>query len=230
MLVPVSSVPPGATISIDGKESGQTPAKLPLEPGKEVTVALKLKGFREWKWISKPKEGEALEAKLVPAEKLVEVTTTPPNAQLTVDGKVVGRTPFTVKQLDLARPHTLTLRLLGYAPISRQVTATDNFEAKGDAEVLALAVTMEKDLPPRTLPAPPPVKPALPAPPPVAVKKPDGPKPVGDKPALEKPAAEKTTEKPAAEKPAAEKPAAEKPIEKAPEKKKPAEDDDKPTL
>src|SRR5690349_24557628 len=118
-----------------------------------------------------------------------------------LDGKRVGKTPFTVHKLDRTRSHALEVKRAGFVTQSRSISATDSFESKGDKDVLALAMTLEAE-----------PKPAAPEKPAVAAAKPAA-KPAVRKPAVKKPAepAEASSEKPATEKPAvAEKPAAEK--------------------
>ena len=219
--VAIASDPAGANVTLDGKPvEGVTPTKLSgLDAKKVYDVKLSMKGFHDWKVKLKPKAGDKIDAALVPNEKIVQVATTPPGADVMLDGKRVGKTPFTIHKLDLTKAHALEVKRAGFVPQTRSISATDTFESKGDKDVLAVAMTLEA--------APKPVvaekSPATPA----AAK----PKPVVHKqPAVKKPAEEKPAEA-ATEKPAAEKPAAtEKPAEAAAEKpaaasEKPAAED-----
>jgi uncharacterized protein (TIGR02266 family) len=219
--VAIASDPAGANVMLDGKAvDGVTPTRLSgLDAKKVYDVKLSMKGFHDWKVKLKPKAGDKIDAALVPNEKIVQVATTPPGADVMLDGKRVGKTPFTIHKLDLTKAHALEVKRAGFVSQTRSISATDTFESKGDKDVLAVAMTLEA--------APKPVvaekSPATPA----AAK----PKPVVHKqPAVKKPAEEKPAEA-ATEKPAAEKPAAtEKPAEAAAEKpaaasEKPAAED-----
>jgi hypothetical protein len=220
----VTSAPAGATVFVDGKERGPTPATLSdLEAKKSYEVRISQKGFHDFKTTLVAKAGAKVQAKLVANEKVVEVSSTPAGADLFLDGKKVGKTPFTIHKLDVAKDHQLELRRGGFVSQSRKVGAGDAWDSQEGRDVLAVALTLEAEPP----------KAAKPAAKRVPGKKPEGESgekpaatPAGEKPAEtgEKPA--ETGEKPAAEKPAAEKPAAEKPAEKPVEK--PAEKKEKP--
>ena len=210
LSVALASDPAGASVTVDGKPvEGVTPTTLTgLDAKKVYDVKVSLKGFHDWKVKLKPKAGDKIDAALVPNEKIVQVASTPPGADVMLDGKRVGKTPFTIHKLDLTKSHALEIKRAGFVTQSRSISATDSFESKGDKDVLAVAMTLEAQ-----------PKAAVAATPAVARPRPVARKPAVKKPAEEKPA-EAATEKPAVEKPAAaEKPAAtEKPAEAAAEK------------
>jgi hypothetical protein len=255
LAVTIGSDPAGAMVTVDGKPLPEpTPTTLSgLDAKKTYDVRLALKGFHEWKVKLKPKAGEKVDAALVPNEKVVEVATTPSGADVVLDGKRVGRTPYTIHKLDLSKSHALEIKRSGFVSQTRSISSSDAFEPKGDKDVLAVAMTLEAE--PKTSAPLASDKPAekksssrstvakKPA-----VKKPaageaatatDKPaeaaatdKPVeaaapADKPATaDKPAA---TEKPAADKPTAtEKPVADKPASSEKASKVPASTKDKP--
>ncbi|MEO6950694.1 MAG: TIGR02266 family protein [Polyangia bacterium] len=217
--VEVTSEPAGATILLDGTaQPGVTPTKLTgLDDKKTYDVTLSLKGYRDWKGKLSPEKDVKLETTLTANEKVVEVTSTPSGADVMLDGKKVGRTPFTIHKLDVAAPHKLALHHAGFAPAEVTVAATDAWEQKGDGrDVLAVTVPLTAEAAkPRTSSAPkhaPVAKPAaavpalkLPEPPPTDTTAPVE-KPVPEKPVVEKPAVEKPVEKPAPEKPVEKKP------------------------
>jgi uncharacterized protein (TIGR02266 family) len=221
IAVAIASEPAGATVTVDGKPAAApTPTNLEgLDAAKVYEVVVSMKGFKDWKVKLKPKAGEKLQAALVPVERWVEISSTPVGADVLLDGKMLGKTPYTIRKFDASKPHEVAVKRVGFVAQTRSISAGDAFEAKGDKEVLALALTLEAV-----------AKPAAPAKPAVAVKKPvvkkpgEAAAPAGDKPAEGAPAAaEKPAEAapaPAAEKPAeAPKPAA-KPEEKPDEKDK----------
>jgi len=223
LSVAVASDPAGATVTLDGKPvEGNTPTTLSgIDAKKVYDLKLSLKGFHDWKVKLKPKTGDKIDAALVPNEKVVEVASTPPGADVMLDGKRVGKTPFTIHKLDLTKAHALEVKRAGFVTQSRSISATDMFESKGDKDVLALAMTLEAQ-PKVVAEKTPAATPVVSKPKPVARKQPAVKKPTEEKPAeasTEKPAAEKPA---VAEKPAAEKPAAEKPAEATPAAEKPA--------
>jgi hypothetical protein len=237
--VPLTSDPAGATVTVDGKPlDAVTPTTLEgLDPKKVYDVQVAMKGFHTWKIKLKPKAGEKVDAALVPNEKVVQVATTPSGAEVVLDGRRVGRTPFTIHKLDLSKSHALEVKRAGFVPQKREISAADQFESKGDKDVLAVAMTLEAAPKPAAAARPavhkPAHKPAVaqkpteaatPAEKPaeVAAEKPE--KPAMEKPAVEKPAVEKpaTAEKPVVEKPATEKPATAKPAAEKPATEKPA--------
>src|SRR5262249_900275 len=121
-----------------------TPTSLTgLDPTKVYEVKLAMKGFRDWKVKLKPKAGDKLDAALVPNEKIVEVATTPPGAEVVLDGKRGGKTPYTIYKLDWSKSHALEVKRAGFVSQSRSISASDAFEVKGDKDVLALAMTLE---------------------------------------------------------------------------------------
>ena len=228
LSVPVTSDPVGAMITVDGKPLPEpTPTTLGgLDTKKVYDVRVALKGFHEWKVKLKPKTGDKLDAALVPNEKIVEVATTPAGAEVMLDGKRVGKTPYTIHKLDLSKSHALELKRTGFVSQTRSISATDTFESKGDKDVLAVAMTLEAA--PAAAPTPPkphPIakkaatkKPSEPSSPPSdtstapAPEKPTEAAAPSDKPATtDKPADDKPA---AADKAAADKAATDKPAEK----------------
>ncbi len=152
--VAISSQPPGATITIDGKaHDAPTPTTLNgLDPKRSYDVVIALKGYRDWTGKVQAKEGAKVEAKLVANEKVVEVSSTPAGAELYLDGKKIGRTPFTIHKFDSAGEHKLELRRGGFITQTRRVAASDTWDSKIDGrDVLALAVTLEPE-PPKAKP------------------------------------------------------------------------------
>jgi type IV secretory pathway VirB10-like protein len=177
-----------------------------------------MKGFHDWKVKLKPKMGDKIDAALVPNEKVVEVATTPPGAEVMLDGKRVGKTPFTIHKLDLTKAHALEVKRTGFVSQTRSISATDTFESKGDKDVLAVAMTLEAQPKPVAAEKPVAATPVAAKPRPVVHKQPAVKKPTEEKPAeaaTEKPATDKpatvATEKPTAAEAASEKPAVEKP-------------------
>src|SRR5207244_27605 len=98
------------------------------------------------KTIVTAKPGAKVQAKLVPNEKVVEVSSTPAGADVFLDGKRVGRTPFTIRKLDVGTEHQLEARRGGFLTQSKRVAAGDAWESKADGrDVLAVALTLEAE-------------------------------------------------------------------------------------
>ena len=121
LAVAVTSDPAGATVTLDGKPvEGTTPTSLSgLDAKKVYDVKLAMKGFHDWKVKLKPKAGDKIDAALVPNEKVVEVASTPPGADVMLDGKRVGKTPFTIHKLDLTKAHALEVKRAGFVAQTR---------------------------------------------------------------------------------------------------------------
>lgn len=128
LAVAVGSDPTGADIVIDGRSYGTTPRDLRLswQPNeREKAVTLRLAGH-EPKTVALLRNekslGAALEALPVPVT--VRFATTPPGADLRIDGKPQGRTPLAVdltwKKNDPARSADFSLD--GYKPEKRELT------------------------------------------------------------------------------------------------------------
>ena len=120
--VAISSVPIGATIYVDGEEQGQTPALLEILQGEHV-VELKLPRFQSWQQVLNVTAGvhQNLEpVKLLPAEGLLELTSRPSGANVTVDGEFQGQTPITL-QLEPGGEHRVAVFKPGYKRAVRTV-------------------------------------------------------------------------------------------------------------
>lgn len=126
--VSIDSDPPGAEILVDGEPAGITPAIVEVMEG-EHQLILQLPGFADWQ------RDLAVEASLpqdlgtialLPAGALLELSSTPGGANVTVDGEFRGQTPLT---LDISpdRDHRLAVFKPGY----RRYNATLRLPAAG---------------------------------------------------------------------------------------------------
>jgi serine/threonine-protein kinase len=125
LRIPVRSLPVGAAVLVDGRDSGVVTngeLVLPARPPGDVQLTFRKPGHRdETRTVRVPAAaGEAVSVTLAAATPLVRVTTQPPGASVTLDGeRVAGTTP-----LDLAVPgagdHRIAVALDGHAP--REVT------------------------------------------------------------------------------------------------------------
>ncbi len=105
----IETVPAGATLSVAGHKLGTTPIELELDPGR-YNFTVSLEGFKDWTFSVSAEAGDDIQ---LPAHTLerpdgtLELTSNPAGANITIDGKMVGKTPA---QLSL-RPGTHTIRV-----------------------------------------------------------------------------------------------------------------------
>ncbi len=111
----VASTPPGATISMDGKEQAEkTPAVLKLKPGQHA-VTVSLDGYRPETRRSEVTASQRsnITVALAATMGFMMVSSDPPGAEILVDGNPTGQvTPAKVKALQ--GNHTFTVRKPGY--------------------------------------------------------------------------------------------------------------------
>jgi hypothetical protein len=124
--IAVTSVPPGASIEVDGRSVGSTAAS-PLEVddlslGKNYKVTARLDGYETAELIAAPgKQPAPVTVKLVPKQSVVTVDSDPQAATVLVDGQERGPTPLALTDLAAGTEHELTLRRTGYSDIVRKV-------------------------------------------------------------------------------------------------------------
>ncbi len=126
----VVSDPPGADVFINGaKQSGQTPVTLPLAAG-QYNLVLRLQGYDPYVGSVQVKENVQTQIRTRLNERSLthiawaRVTSNPGNAEIFVDGTSTGR--FTPARIEVsAGTHTITLKLAGYRPIKRTVSASE---------------------------------------------------------------------------------------------------------
>lgn len=126
----VSSRPPGADIFINGaKQSGQTPATLPLAPG-QYDLVLRLSGYDAYSGHVQVKENiqTTLDVELKPRSEShvawAQVNSLPQGAEILVDGSSTGQvTPARVEVP--AGTHIVTMKLNGYQVARRQIQASE---------------------------------------------------------------------------------------------------------
>jgi uncharacterized protein (TIGR02266 family) len=213
----VQSTPAGATAElIGGGQSGITPMTFTgLEAGTTYKVRVSHAGF-----VSAEIEFEAggespAPIVLSPKPIVLRVASTPPGAQIFVDGRRQGSvTPAALKlaaRTAAQKQIVLSVRKAGF-DAAEQTVALEGLVEEDDSMVQEVTLALEKrQVAARPQPAPAGDRVASPpdtAPDPgrAAADKPAADKPAADKPAADKPA----TDKPAADKPAADKPAADR--------------------
>ena len=121
--IAISSAPVGATIFVDGEVLGRTPAVLELLQG-EHRIALEMPRFRSWRQGLSVSAGvhQNLEPiRLETADGILQLSSKPGNANVTVDGEFQGQTPL---ELTLApgRSHRIAVFKPGYSRTVRSLS------------------------------------------------------------------------------------------------------------
>jgi hypothetical protein len=125
----ITSSPPGAEILVDGKSMGVTPVT--IQEKRDMTLTFKLKGYKEkTRDLSTEAWPSAVNVKLEPVSSpekppslesySINMETTPPGAEVLMDGKSLGASPTTVTLSD-TKLHELIIRLEGYNEEKRTV-------------------------------------------------------------------------------------------------------------
>jgi len=74
------------------------------------------------------------------AARIVKITSTPPGAEVLIDGRSVGKTPYQGKDIDPAAPHALTVKRDGFETYEHMISGSDWLKVKG---VPSLKVTVK---------------------------------------------------------------------------------------
>lgn len=133
----VSSKPAGAAISVDGELVGDTPMKVPLVSGKKHLVEVSLDGYATAEREVEPGHDESVsvEFALKPGATL-NVTSDPPDASVTVNGRVLLEgTPGVTKSFPPG-PIEVVVRYPGYDDFTKKLKAKKGPQ-KLDAKLLA---------------------------------------------------------------------------------------------
>lgn len=122
-LVFIRSTPGNANVTINGEFRGQTPLEVALAPDQEHEISLFRTGFRTTvrRLQTRPDEERDLTIPLDPVTTPVRVLADPPDAQLYVDGELVGPADQTVDLL--AASQRIEIRKDGYVPYISNFTS-----------------------------------------------------------------------------------------------------------
>lgn len=135
----ISSEPAGAEILVDGEAVGITPATVELLQG-ERQLLLRLPGFASWQQELAVTAGEnaVLDTiQLLPAAGILELSSNPSGANVTLDGEFQGQTPLSLN-LQPGRAQRLLLTRPGYRRHSETVQL-----AAGASERKSIALTAQ---------------------------------------------------------------------------------------
>jgi formylglycine-generating enzyme required for sulfatase activity len=125
--VEVASNPSEASVSVDGEFRGRTPVSLRLSPGRAHRLALSKAGYETMsREVSVAADsGRRLQIDLTPEIGEIEVTTTPANAEVWVDGERRGTTPVTLELTTVS--HAIEIRQAGFAVERVELTPRPGF-------------------------------------------------------------------------------------------------------
>jgi serine/threonine protein kinase len=121
--VEVRTTPPGAAIALDGEALGSvTPSIFDVTDGSH-RLDLDLEGFLPQTRIVEARAGQQVlvDTALAPAPGSLRITSEPTAAEVWVDGRFVGRTPFDLPGLDRAGTHRVEVRMARYGAWQRDV-------------------------------------------------------------------------------------------------------------
>ena len=139
--IQIQSVPSGAAIYLNGIYQGETMKNgyFPINNIKtgQHTILLKINGYKDYQKIISLSEGQTItvsadmevgsgSATPTPSAETgkLALSTSPPGAQIFIDGSLSGRmTPATISAIPIGT-HTIRLELAGYAPAEATVTIT----------------------------------------------------------------------------------------------------------
>jgi len=121
--VKVTSYPPGAVILLDGKDSGEkTPATLKDVAAGQHILRLSKGNLAETKQLTvQPDITTTVEVELKPGFGSLIVESTPPGAEISVDGVVRGISPLRLDTV-MVGSHKIDLKKEGYLPKNQTIT------------------------------------------------------------------------------------------------------------
>ncbi|RIH90527.1 PEGA domain protein [Calidithermus terrae] len=119
----VTSNPPGAQVFVNGQLVGNTPVNLSLNPG-SYTLELRRQGYQTYRTTVAiaPGANSRVNVNLSPAvsQGVLTVTSNPSNADVYVNGRLVGRTPYSARLN--SGTYTVEVRRAGYQDYRTTVT------------------------------------------------------------------------------------------------------------
>lgn len=118
----LTSVPQGATVTVDGEFRGNAPMELSLSPRQAHVIKLAKAGYATaTRSVSlAPAENKTITVELAPEYGVVFLTSEPADAKLWVDGKPAGAATRRLKLTTV--PHALEIRKPGYETYATTVT------------------------------------------------------------------------------------------------------------
>jgi len=121
--VAFDSTPQGASVSINGAQSGQTPCTIPGVPTGRVQITLTLDGYKPHDELIKVQSGAELKvnATLEPKPAGLEITSIPDGATIYVSNENRGKAPVTIDNLQPG-DYRIRAEMPGFDPLARTVS------------------------------------------------------------------------------------------------------------
>ena len=121
-IVHLNTNPSGASVTLNGTFLGQTPLNLSLRPNQQHSVKIFREGYVDKQTSLSIASGESKQVlvNLVPALGKIAITSDIENAELYVDGRLMGR-PNQILELP-ARPHTIMVQKTGFETFEADIT------------------------------------------------------------------------------------------------------------
>jgi formylglycine-generating enzyme required for sulfatase activity len=145
----IESEPAGASITLDGRFAGTTPATLTLGPGKDHRIAISKQGYASASRTVRLERGEARELKVALSGESGQVTleVEPRDALLSIEGRATG--PANGRHALPAVPTLLEITRDGFEPAKRWVTPKPGFEQTLAVKLRAVGSAAADALPER---------------------------------------------------------------------------------
>jgi formylglycine-generating enzyme required for sulfatase activity len=145
----VESSPPGASVTVNGRYAGTTPATLALSPGREHRIAVSRQGYGTASRSVRLEAAEARDLKLALSVELgnVMLEVEPRDAMLSIEGRAVG--PANGRHMLPAAPTLLEITREGFQATQLWVTPKPGFEQTRAIKLLAVGARAQAALPER---------------------------------------------------------------------------------
>ena len=118
--VEVRSVPPGASVELDGRRVGTTPLTIDEVPDARAQLVVIRSGYERWETTLDPDQPrDRVVAVLRQQRRAIRVESTPSEASVFVDGDFRGQAPLDLGALNVGREYRLELQLPGHRPTRR---------------------------------------------------------------------------------------------------------------
>ena len=121
-LVTLSSNPPRARILVDGDEQAATPSSIEVMQGQH-RISLAMTGFKDWHQVLDILPNTPIqlpEVVLEAVDGMIRISSTPPNANVTVDDVFRGKTPIAL-EIEPGLEHNVQLFKSGFQAVKRSV-------------------------------------------------------------------------------------------------------------
>jgi hypothetical protein len=138
--VNIESVPAGAEVVFDGTRlAGSTPMTVDSVPvGTRHEIRVELARHKPYvETVDIPKNGGEVPVKamMIPITGKLRVISTPDGAEIWIDGKLRGRAPMTIADIDMGSAKLVELRLKDHKPYQQSLTWPANGEINIDAKL-----------------------------------------------------------------------------------------------